>query len=151
MKGYILSIAGVVLLSAVVAVIAPNGKMGKFVKGTVKLIGLVILITPFVSLFRGEGFVFQSENIALDSAYIQNSVNLMSDADEREIASYLKSEYGVTAEVECERNSDSRFSVKTLRIKIVDFGIIGDGEHIDNLSSIRSDLEKRYCCEAEVT
>ena len=29
MKGYILAIAGVVLLSAVVAVISPSGKMGK--------------------------------------------------------------------------------------------------------------------------
>lgn len=151
MKEYILSIAGVVLLSAVVAVIAPNGKMGKFVKGTVKLIGLIILITPFVSLFRGEGFAFISEKIVLDSAYIQNSVDLMSDADAREITGYLKAEYGVVAEVECERDSDSRFSVKTLRVKIVDFGIIDEDEHIDILSSIRSDLKKRYCCEAEVT
>ena len=38
MKAYILSIAGVVLLSAVITIIAPSGKMGKFLRGAVKLV-----------------------------------------------------------------------------------------------------------------
>ena len=43
MKAYILSIAGVVLLAAVITIIAPGGKMGKFLKGAVKLVILFVM------------------------------------------------------------------------------------------------------------
>ena len=151
MKGYILAIAGVVLLSAVVAVISPSGKMGKFVKGMVKLIGLVILITPFVSFFRGDGFSFESqEQIQIDESYLESSAELMSDADEREIAGYLSKKFGILAEINCIRNTDSRFSVKSLQVKILDFGINAEDEHINIISQIRSELNERYGCDTEI-
>ena len=48
MKAYILSIAGAVLLSAVITIISPSGKMGKFIKGTSKLLILVIMLAPVI-------------------------------------------------------------------------------------------------------
>ena len=69
MKAYILAIAGAVLLSAVVAVIAPSGKMGKFVRGITKLFILLVMLSPLVSfLLKGATFDFGTDALAEDTA-----------------------------------------------------------------------------------
>lgn len=54
MKTYLLSAAGVVFLSVVVSLIVPDGKMHKMVIFAMRLICIFVLISPLVSLFKGE-------------------------------------------------------------------------------------------------
>ena len=54
MKTYLLSAAGVVFLSVVVSLIVPDGKMHKMVTFAMRLICIFVLISPLVSLFKGE-------------------------------------------------------------------------------------------------
>lgn len=150
MKAYILSIAGVVLISAVVSIIAPNGKMGKFIRGAVKLVGLVVLLTPFVSLFQGKGFSFESARFDTDETYLQRCVALMEERDEEEIQTFLQETFSVTAEAAVKRETDSVFSVKIIQIKISDFGINGEGEHINIVDQIKEALLKKYGVTAEI-
>lgn len=150
MKTYILSIAGLILVTAVVAVIVPSGKMGKFIRGILKTVTLAVLLAPFVNWAGGGEFSFEGGSLDVDSAYLERCADMISESDEREISLYLKSDFDVTSEVSVERDTNSPFSVKKLHIKISDFGINGEGEHINIVSKIKAALETKYGCVAEV-
>lgn len=148
MKAYILAIAGTVLLSAVVTIISPGGKMGKFIKGACKLLILVVLLAPVGTWIKQRSFPFTSKEIETDAAYLQTCAELLSEKDEKEITSFLKTEFGVAARVAVVRAADGVFAREKVTAEIYEFGIIGEDEHIDTLSRIKEALETRYGCEA---
>ena len=150
MKGYILSIAGVILISAVVAVISPGGKMGKFVKNMTRLFIFVVLITPFVRFAKDPEAFFPATEIAADDGFLRDYAEMLSRKDGEEIALWIKEEFGVGAEAEVSRSFDD-FSYEKIVVRVTDFGINGAESHIDILSAIRERLEKTYGCRAEVT
>ena len=153
MKTYILSIAGVVLLTAIISIVVPNGKMGKFIQGMGKLLTLTVMIAPFATLFtkqKGE-LAFSSANIAADERYLVSCARILSERDEEEIKKALNDEFSVTAEVEVERGKTAGFPSEKITVKITDFGIIEQDKHIDIIDKIQGALEKKYGCPAEVS
>ncbi len=151
MKAYILAIAGAVLITAVISVISPNGKIGKFIKGAMKLLVLVVLISPFTNWFGGGKFQFSEKEIGTDQAYLEHCAALLSEEDEKRIAKNLEEEYSVTADIKVTRNPTENFSFQKITVKILDYGIIGQDEHINILIRIREALQKKYGCITEVT
>ncbi len=151
MKAYILSIAGAVLLSAVVTVLAPNGKMGKFVKGTMKLLILIVMLSPLAGFLSGGDFSLSSGTVGTDSGYLSQCAAMLEREDETVIKNYLSEEFGIGAEVTTERAEESGFSLKSVYVKITDFGIIGQDEHIDIMTKIAEALSEKYGCRAVVT
>lgn len=152
MKAYILSIAGAVLLSAVVSIVAPNGKMGKFVKGGLKLVVLVVLVAPFVSFFaRKELPDFAADaGFSADGEYLKTCSDLFARSDEREVAELIRKEYAVEVEADVEYSSDNFLERKKITVKIIDFGIYDADEHINIMSRIEARLKELYDCAAEV-
>lgn len=150
MKAYILSIAGAVLLSAVVTAIAPNGKMGKFIKGTLKLLVLTVLLAPMISLTTGKDFSLESSELAQDEGYLSACVSILEESDAKEISDYLLEEFSVETEVSSQRGTEAGFPVKKIRVNITDFGINGQVEHKDIISKIQGELEKKFGCPTEV-
>lgn len=149
LKAYILSIAGVILLTSVVAAIAPNGKMGAFVRGMTKLLVLAVVTAPLISVLKTGKFEFTAAEIQTDSAFLGECAAIVSEEDEREISAYL-SDLSLSAEVRAERSSDGLYTMKKITVKITDFGIFGQDEHIDMIDRIQSDLQDRYGCETVV-
>lgn len=150
MSGYILSIAGIILLSSVVTLIAPVGKTGKFIRGITKLACLAVLLAPFTSLAEGKGFTFSPATFQTDQAYLRNCATLAEEGEEAKIAAYLQEEFSVTAEVSVTCDGDSPFSVKKVRVQVKDFGINPPEAHIDIIGETKRALEKSYRCEVEV-
>ncbi len=150
MTGYILSIAGVVLLSALVAMIAPSGKMGEFLKGVTKLVTLFILLAPIGKLAAGDEFIFSVGKIETDEAYLAYCVQELSAQDEAEIVLWLDETYDVVGEADVKRNADATFSYQKIQVTILDFGIYEQDEHIHISEQIEAALETRYGCQAEV-
>ena len=151
MKGYVLAIAGVVLISAVVSVIAPGGKMGKFVKGIAKIFLLAVLVSPFTSFVAGKGFDFSAGSVGTDAGYLEACAEKLSEADEERIGAYLSEEYGLTAEAEVTRSPAAPFPHEKIRIKILDFGIYGQEGNIDIIESVQAVLNETYGCPTEVS
>ena len=149
MNGYILSIAGAILISAVITIISPGGKMGKFVKSMSRLFIFVVLITPFVKFIK-EPEVFTTAEIASDDGFLRDYAAMLSRKDSEEIVSWIKAEYGATAEAEVSRSFDD-FSYEKIIVRVTDFGINGTESHIDILSAIGERLERMYGCSAEVS
>ncbi len=150
MKAYILSVAGVILISAIVSILVPSGKMGKFIKGMTKLFILAVLISPLVSWLRGGDFLFSSKDVGSDEKYLKNYVAMLTDEDEVAIEADLKVEYGIGTDVEVFRSFDD-FSYEKIKVVVSDFGINGDETHIDILSNVKTRLARLFGCPVEVT
>lgn len=153
MKAYILSIAGVVLLTAVVSIIVPNGKMGKFIQGLGKLLTLSVMIAPFASLFlhKDSKFSFSPQTIQKDESYLVSCARMLAERDEEEIGKSLKDEFSVTAEIAVERGKTAGFPSEKITVKITDFGIIGQDGHKDMIDKIQATLAARYGCEVSIS
>ncbi|MDE7296295.1 MAG: stage III sporulation protein AF [Clostridia bacterium] len=151
MKEYILSVAGIILLSAVITVILPSGKMGKFIKGAMKLFTLVVLVSPFVKNWdKGTSF-YPEANVSMDGQYLSHCAATLAEADEKAITQELSQTYSVTAEVEVERRAEAKFPLEKISVKITDFGIIGQDEHIHIMNLIQENVTQQYGCETEVS
>lgn len=150
MKAYILSVAGVILISAIISILVPSGKMGKFIKGMTKLFILAVLISPFVSWLKGGDFLFSSKDVGSDEKYLRNYVAMLTDEDEAAIEAALAEEYGIGTEVAVSRSFDD-FSYEKIKVVVLDFGINGDESHIDILSNVKTRLTSRFGCPVEVT
>lgn len=150
MKSYILSIAGVILISALISILAPSGRMGKFVKGMTKLFILVVLISPFAKMAGGDPLSFRTGKIGQDENFLAAYTELLCRRDEEDIARFLKEKYDASGEIVVSRKSDD-FSYEKISVAVTDFGI-NDGEsHIDILSQIEEALLDRYDCGVEVS
>ncbi|MDE6411813.1 MAG: stage III sporulation protein AF [Clostridia bacterium] len=152
MKAYVLSIAGIVLVIAAISIISPSGKMGKFIKGTGRLFILVVMVAPFATLFgeKKDSF-FRTEEMSTDESYLLRCAQILSEEDEKEITEYLNETFSITAEVKVFRKDTTGFPREKIEAKITDFGIIGQGGHIDKTEDVRKALEERYGCEAVVS
>lgn len=150
MKTYILSIAGVVLLSAALSVILPSGKMGKHIKGVMKILVLVVLVSPFTSAISKGTFSFPTEKIVDDTAYLERCAAFYSERDEEAVETFLENEFSVCGEVAVRRDIDTAFSRKKITIKITDFGIFGQDEHKDIMTRIQNAVEEKFGCTTEV-
>ena len=151
MKAYVLSIAGIVLVIAALTIIAPSGKMGKFIKGAGRLFIIVVMVAPFVSFFtEKDNSLFDSGEFVLDNSYLKSCAQILEDEDEKEITAYLSEQLSVTAEVKVLRSTGTGFPREKIEVKILDIGINGQGGHIDKAEDVRRALEERYGCEAVV-
>lgn len=151
MRAYILSIAGVVLLAALVSIILPSGKMGKFIKGAMKLFVLIVLVSPFVS---GFGTIAGEENTPVyetDADYLKRCARMLSAEDEKQILKWIEEEYSLEAAVSVTRKEESGFPREKITVKILQDGIIANDEHIDIMKKIQGELQTKYACPAEVT
>ena len=150
MKTYLLTLTGAILLSAIVSILISDGKMGRFVKGMTRLFVFSIVIVPLVSLFGKKSFDFSTGNIGTDENYLLKCAALLSEKDEEIITNYLFEEYSLVAETIVERSASGKFACKKITVKINDFGIFGQDEHIDMINRIKTDIEEKYGCQTEV-
>ena len=144
MKTYILSIVGAVLISAVITMVSPGGKMGKFVKGGMKLFTLVVLIAPFVSWFRSGQLSLTTGVLGEDDGYYAACAEMLAKQDEEEIVAAVREEFGVEATAEVRRRADATFAREKITVKISDFGISGQGEHKDITGRVQAFLIEQY-------
>ena len=91
---WLLSIAGISVLSVVVDVLIPKGQMEKYVKGVFAFVMVLVIIAPIPKILSSEinmGEIFKSEEIVLQQNFLeqtnQNKLTLCKQAVEAEIES----------------------------------------------------------------
>ena len=126
--------------------------MGKFVKGTVKLFILVVMISPVIGWVKSGKLDFSAASeIGEDEAYYAACCGKLEQADEAEISAFLKDSFSVTAEIRVKRESLPPFSREKIKILVTDPGIIGEDERIHIVTDIREAVKARYGAETEVS
>lgn len=91
---WLLSIAGISVLSVVVDVLIPKGQMEKYIKGVFAFVMVLVIIAPIPKILSSEiniGEIFKSEEIVLQQNFLeqtnQNKLTLCKQAVEAEIES----------------------------------------------------------------
>ncbi len=107
MSGYLLSIVGIVLLSAVLSAVLPGGKTGKLIRGMAKLACLVVILAPVLKFFAGgeepDFPLFSSETvIQTDGTFIDYCSTERVKSAENALAEKLSEVFAVRAEVKLE-------------------------------------------------
>ncbi len=151
MKTYVLCVAGAVLLAAVVTVICPSGRMGKFVRGMGKLVILAVLLSPLPSLFGKGLFRFSDASVRTDAGYLRRCADLLEQRDAPAVEAYIMDTFGAQSAASTEREAKEGFALLKITVKITNDGINGQDGHINIVTRVKEALEERYACPAEVT
>ena len=154
MSSWVLSIVGVILLTSVVGIIMPEGKMGLFIKGLLAIISTLVIIQPVIN--------FYSKGFDIEETLNEYDIGLQDDflyfIQEKRIEEYenhcldILSDNGIEngkISVEAE-TSDNRIIIKKVRIDLSDSVINHNEEHINILTSIISEVANYLNIEEEL-
>ena len=149
MKAYILAVCGAALISALVTVLLPEGKTGKFINGILKLFCLLVMLVPLLALFTGGEGALPSLSgqgtMEYDDAFIEKMFARRAEAEAASLESYIDEEFSVTADVRVGwENVEYEYTVSEVLVTVEDFGIYADGEHIFIIEQIAEDLSGTY-------
>lgn len=143
MKAYLLSVTGAILLSALLAILLPEGKMGRFIRGICKLFVFSVLVSPLIGAVIGKQFSFSEPTLAAEGEYLHRCAELLSARDEALAEQLLLDRFSLSGEADAERGTEDLFPRKKLTVKVAADGIIENGEHIDMIARIKAVLENQ--------
>lgn len=135
MTGWILSIAGVTILSVLVDLIMPNGQTAKYIKNVFAFMMILVIISPLPSLLKGNfdiGDIFQNEEIVIQEDFVYQ-VN-------RDKLTALEDSINKTLEEEGLKNVivtinadifQIEMQIKEINVDLSDLVIDGNSGHID--------------------
>ena len=114
MTAYLVTACGAVFLSVIVSFVIPQGKLGKSITVVLRLICIVILISPLLQLF---GLSVEDTEIAVDYDYI---CEVYSDNQSEALEELLESKFDV--QTECTVvivYSDDEFCVQSVEVCLI--------------------------------
>ena len=157
MHAYILSVCGAVILSALVTILLPEGRLGKFVQGILRIFCLFVVTMPLFSFVSSakDGDIRLPETetggLVLDEEFIGYVFSRRAEEEEKAWRDYIAEEFGVrcAAEVLWEF-VDYAYKVTRIRIKIEDFGIYEEDEHIFVIEQVEKRISGMVSAEVEV-
>ena len=135
MTSWILSIAGVTILSVVVDLILPSGQTAKYIKNIFAFVMILVIISPLPALIKGNfnvNDIFESEEIVLQEDYIYQVNRDKLTALEEEITSSLE-EKGIKHVVVTINADIFQIEMKILEVNVdlSDLVIDENSGHID--------------------
>lgn len=144
MRGWLLSIAGIIALSTLSALLLPNGQTRKYIKGIFALITLYVIVSPLPKLLKSDfsGFpntLFVENNLEIDETFLQGLTTNAYKTQERNAEKYLK-EKGVTARVKFVVKSENSSEIDYVNVILSLKSSERDKSNNIDIGVLRSDL-----------
>ena len=144
MQAYIWAVCGAVIISALAAILLPEGKIGKFINGILKLFCLAVMIAPLFALveqFMGnppqEGG--ESAEAELDDDFIEYMFARRAEEEAKALDELLEEEFKIAVSTEILWDyAEYAYNVTEVSIKIENFGMYGNDEHIIIIGRVES-------------
>ena len=143
MKAWIISIVSVVLITSIVCLILPQGKMGRYVKNIFSILTILVIIKPIIYL-KNSSFDFEqvaNGEVVIQTDFINYIYEKRVDEQEKNCIKIIENK-GIK-----NVNVDITFSVENLdikirlvQIKLNNSVIISDKQHIDIKEEISCDV-----------
>ncbi len=152
MSGYLLSVVGTILISAVLTAIVPEGKTAPTIKHIARLACLAIIISPIPKFFQKNvsgteinGNFFTEKVIQTDSSFIQYYSELRMDHLETAIQRELfdKFSINITIEIECEGSEEYTGELIVKRIRLLETSEMTEEKKM----VVWEYLKQNYCSE----
>ena len=131
MKGYVVSVIGIVIVSAVLSCIIPEGKTSSMIKGIAKTACVAVIVAPILQFFQsGEIPTFMYENaqenflqsgIETDVGFIQYYSELQMTELEKYLKDQIQEQFDVRTTVQIdwkhtEQRYDNKYTYKEIEI-----------------------------------
>ena len=136
MQAYIWAVCGAVIISALAAILLPEGKIGKCINGILKLFCLAVMIAPLFALVeqfignppQGGG---ESAEAELDDDFIEYMFARRAEEEAKALDELLEEEFKIAVSTEILWDyAEYAYNVTEVSIKIENFGMYGNDEHI---------------------
>ena len=147
MAAYILAVCGAVLLATLVTILLPDGKIGKFINGILRLFCVLILMLPIYNLvdqWRKDGFSATTNGkIELDNSFLEHNYAIWAEEKKAQIQKVVEEEFKIVVAVSMQWTYlREQFIVQKVEIKIESFGIIPVDEHIYTIQQVQKRVAK---------
>ena len=159
-KTWILSIAGIIILSAMLSLILPEGKAGKLIKSILALLVILVIIKPLFSIFSGGEVSFMPENQTI----VTEQQNFIDYINGKKIESYktnteqiLKNHGVYDAQIEIIVLTDNDINeytnegpiIQKIIIDLKNSVIKSDSPHKDIIKDLKKDLAEYFSLSQE--
>ena len=155
MNNWIINIGAVVLFTAILSLILPNGRLNGVIKSIFSLIIVLIILNPIISIknseFSFEDF-FTESNIAFQEDYL-NFISIKKQENYQENCTLLLEELGVSnsdVDVYYELDQDGNFIIKKVNVNLENSVIKEEFAHIDIIEKIKNKLSSYLQIDIEV-
>jgi len=146
MTAWILSIAGVTVLSVFIDLILPSGQTAKYIKNIFAFIMILVIISPIPKIIKGNlniNQIFESEEIVLQEDFIYQINRDKLTALENTIEDYLLEEGYEDVEISISADIfSSEMEIKEIYVDLSDLVISGNSQHIDIKKEITKVVQK---------
>ena len=163
MNGYVLTVMGTVLLSAILTILVPEGKTAGIIKGVTKLACLIVIVSPipqflknerFFDVIRGEsvenGDVFFEENgITADKSFIEYYCELRIRETQGALQQEILHKFNLGVTVKIAWEFDDSVDVNGIKITKITIKTEEDASQ-DMKNKIGEYVRKTYCSEVQI-
>lgn len=136
-----LTILGLAVVMTVAEMLLPSGKLRKVIRSVFATVTVFVVVTPIPGLFKGGSFdISGGGEVNTDGDYLDYIDDAKKSIIIRAAEEYLKGKgYEDGYELDIELGSD--WEVKSVSVKFTNFGITGNGEHINKSEFIELTAE----------
>ena len=145
MKDWIISVITVVLITSIICLILPQGKMGKYVKNIFSILTMLVIIKPIISL-KEKDFNFEqaisANNIVLQHDYIEYINNKRIDEYKENCLKIIENKGVKNSMVSIDYLIEENENIKItyVQINLQNSVIISDKQHIDIKEEMITDI-----------
>lgn len=163
MKEYVISVIGIVIISAILSAVVPEGKTSSMIKGIAKTVCVAVIVAPIIQFFQaGESpsflyknsqEIFLQSGIETDVAFIQYYSEMCVKETQEKLQEELYEKYGLQTKVvldwEWREKPENKGSTDEIYImKIWVYGMESQENYLKE--EVAEYLSKSYCSEVQI-
>ena len=146
MKEWVLGVGGTVVIITIIGFILPNGKIGKYIKGIMNLLLLLVIFRPifFIDFENIVDFDFDLNNVFIQEDYIDYSFSKRNEFLEKECVQIIKklNVDNPIVEIIYRKTETDIFMIEKVNIDLSKTVINSDKAHIDIIEQIRKNISR---------
>ena len=163
LRAYVLSVIGIVIFSAILSCIIPDGKTASMIRGVTKTACVAIIVAPILSFFQSgkiPGFmygnfqeIFTQSGIQTDGAFIEYYSEMRVEEVQGLLETELHEKFGIKTEVFLKwtrvQNDEDKLQKEGILIQSIKVqGMEKQDDKIKN--EVKEYLSKNYCSEVQI-
>lgn len=141
LSGWVLSIAGVVLLGTVIDLLLTKSRLKTFIRSVFASVAVLVIVTPIPSFIKsGFDADFTWGDVELDSGYLSYVEHYKLNTLARAVEKVLEQEGLAGAKVTVDGEVDGEILVREVTINLSETVIAGESEHINKYAEVRKQV-----------
>ncbi len=137
-SSWVLSIAGIIILTVIVEIIMPDGNMNKFIKGFLVIFTIFVMVSPITNISFDDVFGGGDYELTLDNEFLEEVENDKLNEYCNIIIDKLSAEGYLNVSIEFQtRLEDGEVNINTIFVNLCDLVLKNNAENINKYNNIK--------------